>query len=52
MTNFARIICSGFPIILNLFQELTRGLGRTPVDYLLGAKVNAGKILKQVTHDK
>ncbi len=26
-----------FPVILNLFQDLISGLGRIPVDYLLGA---------------
>ena len=38
--------------MLNLFQDLTSELGLILVDYLLGARFYAGKMLKQVPHDK
>ena len=41
-----------FPVILNLFQDLTSELGRIPVDCLLNARFNAGEMLKRVQHDK
>ena len=38
--------------MLNLFQDLASELGLILVDYLLGARFYAGKMLKQVTYDK
>ena len=37
-----------FPVILNLFQDLTSELGLILVDYLLGARFYVCKILKKV----